>query len=72
MKHSKLGLAGALFLISCVAHAETIRIDKSKQVAAYSCAGEDVAITGSDYADHTLTIAGSCRSVTVTGTTITW
>ncbi len=64
MKHMKLGLVGAMFLMACVAHAETIRVEKNKQVAAYSCAGEDVAITGND---NTLTITGSCHNVSVTG-----
>ncbi len=64
MKHATVGLVGALFLMACVAHAETIRVDKSKQVAAYSCADEDVVITGND---NTLTISGSCRNVSVTG-----
>jgi hypothetical protein len=64
VKHIKLGLVGATLLITCAAHAETIRVDKSKQVATYSCAGEDVAITGDD---NTLTITGSCRYVTISG-----
>lgn len=64
VKQIQLGFAAAMCLMACAARAETIRVDNSKQVATYSCAGEDVAITGSD---NTLTITGACRYVTISG-----
>jgi hypothetical protein len=64
MKPACLLLISALTLTAAAARAETIRIANSHVVATYSCANEDVSVTGNS---NTITFTGMCRNVTISG-----
>jgi hypothetical protein len=64
MKTTHLLLTASLALTAAAARAETIRIANDHVVATYSCANEDVSVTGNS---NTITFTGMCRNVKISG-----
>jgi hypothetical protein len=64
MKTMRWLLTAAIVLTAAASQAETIRVANSHQVGTYSCANEDVSVTGDS---NTIAFTGNCRNVTVSG-----